>query len=747
MKITKILSLSALTVAAIGLAACADTDAQYTIPTVDAPVLVSTSPANGDVLGTAGDVTINVKYDKRVFFASQKYTELQFTGGTVKSACVYGQDSVLTIVANVPNLGTDCSLTIPSGLVTGPNKMSAPEVTVNFTTKALPTLATSPVAATSTQAVKLYNYLLENYRTNIISGMMADVAWNNDESEQVYEWTGKYPAINGYDYIHLPASAQGANWINYSDITPVKEYTDNGGIACIGWHWLAPKEEVTEEETPAGGSTPLTLVSAGVWEGDLNLGTGWGVSSQISASDLADVKAGDEVTLYFSENSDATYWQAKPCVMSEGWPALTSCNTNDWGCVDLESGATSYSFTLNEDDAAKIKANGMVLSGYNITYSKMTIVSASTGGDDTNTTVWSGEQNMGTSWGSFTVEASKFAKLNEGDALVFTFTENNDATYWQIKPLDTGWTALTSLKGLPEVNDWDCVDLSSGATSYSLTLNATDVEKIKASGLLMQGYNITYTNIAIAPAAKLTASVKSRLAKSRAARSRVAYSKMDPNNDFSYAYKDGAGNVIFDLDNAVTDGTWENKFVKADLERVATYIKALKDAGIPVLWRPLHEAAGNIPSGGSPWFWWGKNATSFKKLWIMMFDYFKEQGLDNLIWVWTSVGNDDDWYPGDAYVDVVGRDLYGNSVATCSEEFQSLQNKYGKIVTLSECGVSTATDGTTTAIGTIADQWAAGAKWSWFMPWYNADVHTTKEWWQAAMQMDNIITRDKVNLK
>ena len=87
----------------------------------------------------------------------------------------------------------------------------------------------------------------------------------------------------------------------------------------------------------------------------------------------------------------------------------------------------------------------------------------------------------------------------------------------------------------------------------------------------------------------------------------------------------GSGNLTtykdqtsFDIDNAFTEGTWEYQTVNADLEKIAGYLKLLKDANIPVIWRPLHEAAGG-------WFWWGKNADSFKRLWIQMFDYFKAQ--------------------------------------------------------------------------------------------------------------------------
>lgn len=602
MKITKIFSSIVLAAAALGLAACADTDAQYSIPTVASPQLVKSYPAEGEVLASDGDVTITLTYDKNVFFSSAKASQLQLTGGTIQSAKVYGSDSVLTITANVSGRGTSCSLTVPEGLVTGPNKMPAPEVTVNFSTKPLPTIATTPVMATSAKAKALYSFLLDNYKTNIISGMMANVAWNNTCSEQVYEWTGKYPAINGYDYIHLPASVQGANWINYGDITPVKEWTDNNGIAAIGWHWLASTVEISED-----GSTP----------------------------DVPVTPTGDAV--------------------------------------------------------------------------------------------WEGSTDMGTSWGAnVTVSADKFASVAEGMVLTTYFSQNSDATYWQVKAMDGNWTTLTSYADRD--NGWGCIDTSAGDTYVTITLNAADAEALKSTGLILSGYGLTYSKITLSDATRSRTKAITRA-------SSKGYSDLDPNKDFSYSID------AFDLDNAVTEGTWENDFVKADLARITVYLKLLQEANIPVLWRPLHEASGG-------WFWWGKDAASFKKLWIMMFDYFKSEGIDNLIWVWTSQGDDDDWYPGDAYVDIIGRDLYGNTAASCVEEYENLLNKYGKIVTLSECGYSTYSN---SRVATIADQWEAGAKWSWFMPWYDGDdttsdaVHSNQEWWQAAMEMTNVITRDKVN--
>ena len=88
-----------------------------------------------------------------------------------------------------------------------------------------------------------------------------------------------------------------------------------------------------------------------------------------------------------------------------------------------------------------------------------------------------------------------------------------------------------------------------------------------------------------------------------------------------------------------------------DLEVIANELKKLQEAGVPVLWRPLHEASGG-------WFWWGASGPeAYKKLYILMYEKFTyEYGLNNLIWVWN--GQDKDWYPGDEYVDIIGEDIY-----------------------------------------------------------------------------------------
>lgn len=547
-------------IAAFTFASC-DTDVDHDIPAVDAPVLVSTTPESGAAKVKTGEITIEVKYDKNIFFATDNLSEIKFTGGELISADVLGASNILTVKVNVPGRETACSLSIPEGIVTGPNQMPAPAVSVQFSTVALDKAL---VAASSAKAVKLYNYLLDNFETKTLSAMMANVAWNTEMSEKVYGWTGKYPAINCFDYVHLPASVAGADWINYGDITPVKDWSDKGGIVAAMWHWNVPKKAVGEAS------------STQIWEGEIVMPGDWSGNVQMT------------------------------------------------------------------DDAAK----------------------------------------------------AVFADAQVGQVIRVAVKDVAAGAQGSFK--NSGWSEIAS--------GTDYFDIFG---DYTLVITEDVLKSLQEGGLIIGGHD--YTAVAVYLENNGTA--------------------LDPNKDYAF-YK---ADTEFDATNATVEGTWENKVFTEDLKNAAAYLKLLRDADIPVLWRPFHEAAGG-------WFWWGKDAASFKSLWIAMFNYFKTEGLDNLIWVWTTEGNDADWYPGDQYVDIVGRDVYNKETADCVSEYTSIAENYGnKIVSLSECGT----------VGLISEQWASGARWSWFMPWYdgtNEDgspvVHADEAWWKDAMSQEFVVSRE-----
>ena len=91
------------------------------------------------------------------------------------------------------------------------------------------------------------------------------------------------------------------------------------------------------------------------------------------------------------------------------------------------------------------------------------------------------------------------------------------------------------------------------------------------------------------------------------------------------------------------------------LDALAAGLQELQRAGVVVLWRPFHEMNGG-------WFWWGaQTPATFIRAWRHMFDYFTQtKGLHNLLWVYSpnKGTHPAGYYPGDAYADLVGLDVY-----------------------------------------------------------------------------------------
>ena len=488
------LPTAALALLSLTAAACSDT-AGHSIADVDAPSFVSVSPQTNI---RAGLDSIVVTYDKNIFFSSADYRKITLNGSPAVSANVIGSSNRLLVMAEISR-GKSYELVIPEGVVTGPNRMAAPMVKATLTAQTQH-IADRPVNAEATAEAKtLYRKLADNYGKKTFSATMADVAWNNKNAERVHRLTGKYPAINGYDYIHLQYTRPGG-WIDYADITPVRTWHDAGGIVTIGWHWNVPTSN------PYASVVPVVLyggpdkVMPGDWSGNIQLTT----------------------------------------------------------------------------QAAKD-----ILAGASI-----------------------------------------------GSKLVVKITDVKPGAQGSIK--NSSWAGFVDENG----KNWDYFDIS--GDSYSMTLDQTTLNEMRANGLIIGGHDYTVTGVTV-------------------------------------------------------------------------------------------EAAGK-------WFWWGNgSAASYVKLWRTMYDYFKQQGINNLIWVWTSEKADADWYPGDEYVDIIGTDVYGRdgNAATAEEmaaRFNELAYRYpSKMISLTECGT----------VADIPSQWKSDAAWSWFMPWYG-DGHASDEWWKAAMNSEDV---------
>ena len=108
--------------------------------------------------------------------------------------------------------------------------------------------------AANDNAKQLYKYLRLNYGVKTLSSVIADVSWNNREAENIFAATGKYPAINCYDFIHIHVP-DGNGWIDYSDITPVTTWSNAGGLVSLMWHFNVPYNETTTIQKNGSGGT------------------------------------------------------------------------------------------------------------------------------------------------------------------------------------------------------------------------------------------------------------------------------------------------------------------------------------------------------------------------------------------------------------------------------------------------------------------------------------------------------------
>ena len=192
-------------------------------------------------------------------------------------------------------------------------------------------------------------------------------------------------------------------------------------------------------------------------------------------------------------------------------------------------------------------------------------------------------------------------------------------------------------------------------------------------------------------------------------------------------YVESTGNTpftTFSVTNALTEGTWEHDVIDADIALLAEQFKKIQDAGVPVIFRPLHEAEG-------AWFWWGAEGPEpCMELYHYLWDKLtNEYGINNLIWEWTSSTYSTSlaWYPGDDYVDLIGCDKYNAvnyqpNLSAISATFYSLvaQTTGQKMVAMSE----------NDTIPSLENLESSKAGWLYFCPWYGnylTDLNSDEE--------------------
>jgi mannan endo-1,4-beta-mannosidase len=207
----------------------------------------------------------------------------------------------------------------------------------------------------------------------------------------------------------------------------------------------------------------------------------------------------------------------------------------------------------------------------------------------------------------------------------------------------------------------------------------------------------------------------------------IMWHAVPPTEDEPVEFRQSIQGHITDKEwqDLITPGTAINEKWKSQVDVIAFFLKQLKYADVPVLWRPYHEINGNF-------FWWnghiGENGT--KKLYLMLYDRLVNfHKLNNLIWVYNcneireNVLPYDSVYPGDDVVDILATDVYRNGFDP-NDYNQLLALAKDKLIALGEVGLPP-----------TPEQLREQPKWAWFMMWgvpYGPDrVKTARDIYDA----------------
>ena len=140
----------------------------------------------------------------------------------------------------------------------------------------------------------------------------------------------------------------------------------------------------------------------------------------------------------------------------------------------------------------------------------------------------------------------------------------------------------------------------------------------------------------------------------------------EPNNEDSFYASDMTSAQKTTAFKSILPGGANHEWYKKKLDKVASVflnLKGSKGELIPIIFRPFHEFDGS-------WFWWGANFCTpeeYKTAYKFTVDYLKNtKGVHNVLYAFSpdnSYTTADSYlsrYPGDAYVDVLGMDNYGD---------------------------------------------------------------------------------------
>ncbi len=209
-------------------------------------------------------------------------------------------------------------------------------------------------------------------------------------------------------------------------------------------------------------------------------------------------------------------------------------------------------------------------------------------------------------------------------------------------------------------------------------------------------------------------------------------------------------NSTFNTANVLVEDSKERAYFEEAMKDLAEQLLKLQDAGVPIIFRPLHEAQGNEGNygNGTSWFWWGDRGSDvYKEIWKLLYNTLTETyGLHNIIWEFNSYNysNSPTWYPGDEYVDIVAYDKYNvqfnrDDGLSSGPNLSAISSVYNYLVELTggKKMVAMAENDTIPALDNLTVE---NAGWLYFCPWYGE--HLMSDTYQDVDNLKEIYTSD-----
>ncbi|MDO5527760.1 MAG: hypothetical protein Q4F85_16935 [Prevotella sp.] len=211
----------------------------------------------------------------------------------------------------------------------------------------------------------------------------------NAEGSSIVGWgTGSITSIDGTVKVaDVPVKDLGDNEISFL-LSDLKEALAAGpsqyGQYGLNWNMYpqgnstSTRKSVIIYKSLANPDVPEPSVA--IWEGNADFGIDWAWDNTIglAGSAFSKVKSGESLVFEIKTNADADKSELK--ILFGQWgnqehrfpSALAGVAKEEYDTFGIEAGSTTYVLPLTDEDIATLKSEGLRISGFNMTVTKIT---------------------------------------------------------------------------------------------------------------------------------------------------------------------------------------------------------------------------------------------------------------------------------------------------------------------------------------------------------------------------------------